>query len=202
MSWIITRHLCKSGGHQIRFRIGQFNKRSSSKMVHCKQLSTALMQSDRCIAIQNKLRMGRQENVLHNMYASIDNHVSESMLHVYTDPKVHLHEDLWLKTYAREIIMSVLSQYFVPSTIRRFGFRFIIEFIGNKDRQTVLERVAHIIEKNKKYYSLTKGCQLPKKWVEYMNDEGYMGYYNLTTKEISYSSTFILVEKFKKMCDM
>jgi len=202
MSWVITRHLCKSGGHQIRFRIGQFNKRSSSNMVHCKQLSTSIMQSDRCVAIQNKLRTCRQDNVLHNMYASIDNHVSERLLHVYTDPNVHLQEDLWLKTYAREIIMAVLSQYFTPSTIHRFGFRFITEFISNTDRDTVLERAIHIIQKNRKYYSLTKGCKLPAKWIEYMDSEGYMGYYNLTTREITYSSAFILVEEFKKMCRM
>ena len=32
-----------------------------------------------------------------------------------------------------------------------------------------------------------------------MDDEGYMGYYNLKTKKVTYSTDFILIEEIKKM---
>ena len=44
MSWVIARHLCKSGNNNIRFRIGQFNKWSSPKAM-CKKRSTELLNS-------------------------------------------------------------------------------------------------------------------------------------------------------------
>lgn len=45
MSWIITRHLCKSGGNNIRHRIGQYNKFSYSGYNRCKKISKHIFSS-------------------------------------------------------------------------------------------------------------------------------------------------------------
>jgi len=43
MSWVISRHLSKSGGNHIKYRIGQYNKFTSSKLLQSRQLSNALI---------------------------------------------------------------------------------------------------------------------------------------------------------------
>tara|TARA_B110000211_G_scaffold195755_1_gene224493 strand:+ start:349 stop:777 length:429 start_codon:yes stop_codon:yes gene_type:complete len=75
-----------------------------------------------------------------------------------------------------------------PNTHRRTPFYY-----------SYLQDAKKIIEENKKYYSITMSAPLPAKWTEYMDDEGNMGYYNLDTQEITYSSAFILLEDIKNL---
>ena len=227
MSWVVTRHLFKSGGNNIRFRIGQFNKFSSSQMLHCKNLSTALMCSPHCMKVQQTLKRSRKENMLHNMYSSVDQYISHKLLSP-SDPKInHSKQKLWMKTYAREIIDCMhreltrrcselggsparraaatrRSQRFVNNRIELDAPIALGAMDPNTRRRTpyaycYLRDAKKIIEENKKYYSITMGAPLPDKWTEYMDDEGDMGYYNLDTKEITYSSAFILLEEIKKI---
>ena len=227
MSWVVSRALCKSGGNDIRWRIGQYNKFSSLKMLHCKKLSTALMHSPYCMEVQQKLKRSRKENVLHNTYGSIDQHISHKLLSP-SDPKInHSKQKLWMKTYAREIIDRMhkelthrcvelggsptrraaatrRSQRFVKNRIELDAPIALGAMDPNTHRRTpyaycYLRDAKKIIEENKKYYSITMGAPLPDKWTEYMDDEGDMGYYNLDTKEITYSSAFILLEEIKKI---
>jgi len=72
MSWVISKHLNKGGGNNIKFRIGQFNKFSYSGFRRSKQLSLELQRSPKYKYIQNKLAICRQENVLDNTYSAID----------------------------------------------------------------------------------------------------------------------------------
>jgi hypothetical protein len=199
MSWVVSRHLYKSGGNDIQYRIGNYNKFSSSKMVRCKRLSNALMASPYCVELQRKLSVSRRENILYNNYASIDHYISSKMLYP-SNPKInHNHQDLWIKTYAREIIDKFSL---CTSTIRLLGYSSLCEYICyeyNADRDDFLGRVIKIIKKNKKYNSVTNNARLPPNWVEYMDEEGYMGYYNLNTKKITYSTDFILVEEIKNL---
>ena len=227
MSWVVTRHLFKSGGNNIRFRIGQFNKFSSSQMLHCKNLSTALMCSPHCMKVQQTLKRSRKENMLHNMYSSVDQYISHKLLSP-SDPKInHSKQKLWMKTYAREIIDCMhreltrrcselggsparraaatrRSQRFVNNRIELDAPIALGAMDPNTRRRTpyaycYLRDAKKIIEENKKYYSITMGAPLPDKWTEYMDNEGDMGYYNLDTKEITYSSAFILLEEIKKI---
>ena len=225
MSWVVTRHLFKSGGNHIWWRIGQYNKFSSLKMLHCKKLSTALMHSPQCMKIQKKLKRSRKENILQNMYSSIDQHISHKLLFP-SDPKINYSKQiLWMKTYARDIIDRMHKELtrrcvewgtFRSNKVVRRQQRFVnnrIELdapiaLGTMDTNTrrripysycYLQDAKKIIEENKKYYSITMRAPLPNKWTEYMDDEGDMGYYNLDTKEITYSSAFILLEEIKKI---
>ena len=227
MSWVVSRHLFKSGGNNIHFRIGQFNKFSSSQMLHCKNLSTALMCSPHCMKVQQTLKRSRKENMLHNMYSSVDQYISHKLLSP-SDPKInHSKQKLWMKTYAREIIDCMhreltrrcselggsparraaatrRSQRFVNNRIELDAPIALGAMDPNTRRRTpyaycYLRDAKKIIEENKKYYSITMGAPLPDKWTEYMDNEGDMGYYNLDTKEITYSSAFILLEEIKKI---
>jgi len=72
MSWVITRHLNKSGGNNIKYRIGQFNKFSYSGFKRTKQLCLNIQHSLKYKQIQQKLRISRKENVLNNTYGAID----------------------------------------------------------------------------------------------------------------------------------
>ena len=227
MSWVVSRSLYKSGGNNIQFRIGQFNKFSSSQMLHCKNLSTALMCSPHCMKVQQTLKRSRKENMLHNMYSSVDQYISHKLLSP-SDPKInHSKQKLWMKTYAREIIDRMhkelthrcvelggsptrraaatrRSQRFVNNRIELDAPIALGAMDPNTRRRTpyaycYLRDAKKIIEENKKYYSITMGAPLPDKWTEYMDDEGDMGYYNLDTKEITYSSAFILLEEIKKI---
>ena len=224
MSWVVTRALCKSGGNDIRWRIGQYNKFSSLKMLHCKKLSTALMHSPYCMEVQQKLKRSRKENILHNMYSSMDQYVSHKLLNP-SDPKTnHSRQNLWMKTYAREIMNRMNKTFTWACSIalltkkfrRRAAHRRMEKHCKNRitldtpiawgvrskwdhSTRSYIQDVKKIIEENKKYYSMTVNAPLPAKWTEYMDDEGDMGYYNLDTQEITYSSAFILIEEIKKI---
>ena len=118
------------------------------------------------------------------------------------DPKIRAnYQDMWLKIYAREILDNFS---FEKSTLRLLGYSSLCEYIRGEYscdsyKEDFFGRVIKLIQKNKKYYSLTNNIRLPPKWVEYMDEEGYMGYYNLNTKKITYSREFILIEEIKKM---
>ena len=108
MSWVIARYLCKSGGNNIRFRIGQFNKWSSPKAM-CKKLSTALSKS--CLVEKF------QKNKNMRVYETINNYVSFKTL--YKDgegwskmwwSKLAL-MDMWGKLYSQEIIANYTKSF-------------------------------------------------------------------------------------------
>ena len=72
MSWVITRHLSKSGGNNIRYRIGQFNKRSSSAYKTCRHISTCLIRSKKYKQFQEKMNYSHKQNVMHNLYSGLE----------------------------------------------------------------------------------------------------------------------------------
>ena len=193
MSWVISRHLSKSGGNHIKYRIGQYNKFTSSKLLQCRQLSNSLIISPH----YNKFK---KKNTKQD-YSSIDHYVTSKMLNPF-DPKIsENYQDMWLKIYAREILDNFSLE---KSTLRLLGYSSLCEYIRGEYscdsyKEDFFGRVIKLIQKNKKYYSLTNNIRLPPKWVEYMDGEGYMGYYNLNTKKITYSREFILIEEIKKM---
>ena len=59
MSWVITRKLVKSGGNNIAYRIGQFNKWSSPKAM-CKYLYNNLIHSGLLETFQKKIKMSNK----------------------------------------------------------------------------------------------------------------------------------------------
>ena len=193
MSWVISRHLSKSGGNHIKYRIGQYNKFTSSKLLQCRQLSNSLIISPH----YNKFN---KKNTKQD-YSSIDHYVTSKMLNPF-DPKIsENYQDMLLKIYAREIL-DIFS--LEKSTLRLLGYSSLCEYIRGEYscdsyKEDFFGRVIKLIQKNKKYYSLTNNIRLPPKWVEYMDEEGYMGYYNLNTKKITYSREFILIEEIKNM---
>lgn len=110
MSWVIARHLCKSGNNNIRFRIGQFNKWSSPKAM-CKKLSTELLNSCLVERFQKKKKIC--------VYDTIDNYVSFKTLFWSSDgegwskmwwSKLAL-MDMWGKLYSHEIIANYTKSF-------------------------------------------------------------------------------------------
>ena len=105
MSMIIARHLVKSGNNNIAFRIGNFNKFSSLKIAKTKKISKLVTQSKYYDNMQKKLTLGRQHNILNNIYTTIDSNMSRKMLSNYSDPKINdTINTMWVTNYAREII--------------------------------------------------------------------------------------------------
>jgi len=91
MSFVISRHLFKSGNNNIAWRLGQFNKFSSNSCVVCKHLSTKLLLSKKCKAFQEKMKNCRKDNIVGNFYSAVDIDLL----------------DIMGRTYAREIIKKI-----------------------------------------------------------------------------------------------
>ena len=72
MSWVVSRHLNKSGGNNITYRIGQYNKFSHSGFARNKQISQMLVQSSHFKNFQDTMLASRQANILYNTYSCID----------------------------------------------------------------------------------------------------------------------------------
>lgn len=87
MSWVITRYVSKSGGNNIKYRIGQFNKFSYSGFVRTKQLSKTLVQSPNYKRFQRKIKNSRQSNILYNTYGSIDEYTRAKRLYTLHSKK-------------------------------------------------------------------------------------------------------------------
>ena len=118
MSWVISRHLSKSGGSHIKYRIGQFNKFTSSKLLQCRQLSNALIISPH----YNKFK---KKNI-NTRLLIYDHYVTSKMLNPL-DPKISAnYQDMWLKIYAREILDKFS---FEKSTLRLLGYSSLCEYI-------------------------------------------------------------------------
>ena len=108
MSWIISRHLYKSGGNNISFRIGHFNKGSSPKAM-CKKLSTSLLQSGLLEKFQKNKKL--------KVYETINNYIRFKTL--YEDgagrSKIWLSKialmDMWGKLYSQEIISNYTKSF-------------------------------------------------------------------------------------------
>ena len=101
MSWVITRKLTKSGGNNIAYRIGHFNKWSSPKAM-CKYFSNNLILS----GLLEKF----QKNKKINIYTTIDSYVSIKRLYQIGQSRKKVWEskiafiDMWAKLYTREIM--------------------------------------------------------------------------------------------------
>ena len=108
MSWVITRTLCKSGGNNISYRIGQFNKWSSPKAM-CKYISNNLIHSGLLETFQKK------KNI--KIYSTIDKYVTiKSLYHIgHSRKKVWESKialiDMWAKLYTHEIIYNYKSGF-------------------------------------------------------------------------------------------
>lgn len=127
MSWIITRHLYKSGGNNIAWRIGQYNKRSSLGYITCNQISTYFKHSKKNKNFQEQMKMSRNDNIMHNLYSGIDADIHETMANVY------------------------IGEIMRTKTVRRLLGKYHGSYVPMTD---IYYDVAHFIHTNKRYRSM------------------------------------------------
>lgn len=142
MSWVITRHLTKSGGNNIYFRIGQFNKRSSYCYTVSRINSSNVVQSSRYKYYQQKLTSTRKLNILHNDYSMQYKDVSTFMG----------------KTYAREIINKITASVSRPSLYIKFYKRTRKNPEVSYKQHFIIECL-RVISKSTRYNSMNRALK-------------------------------------------
>jgi len=119
MSWVITRHLQKSGGNNLKYRIGQYNKFSHSGFKRTKQLSEALVQSPNYQRFQCKIKKSRQSNILYNTYGSIDEYTRAKRLYMLHSKKffTYISDRNRREAYDLSYDLTILTPFSPPYTV-------------------------------------------------------------------------------------
>ena len=84
MAFVIARHLYKSGGNDIIFRIGQYNKRSKREYEICRNIAKCVVSSERYITFQKNIKHSRDIDKLCNLYVCIERKPIELMAKIYS----------------------------------------------------------------------------------------------------------------------
>ena len=155
MSWVVSRHLNKSGGNNITYRIGQYNKFSHSGFARNKQISQMLVQSSHF--------KNFQDTMLASLNAQAIGYGSSIQYHwpIYV---------LWKNIYAREIIHMIIGRYKLhqhKAIAKKNKWNYTDPLFCFK--HAYLSKVLTIIIKNKKYTYIDKYSSMSELLKETIN---------------------------------
>ena len=154
MSWIISRHLYKSGGNEIYNRIGNYNKHSSRRCIGLRQIyksmATSVKKKEQCTDTVNATDEYINRRALYIDFAH-SGASSNSYRTPYWDAE-RAYYKIWATKYANNIVEII----FKDSTIKSFLKKTTIlkrSFISKNIKETFIITTLKIISSNKKYSS-------------------------------------------------
>jgi len=109
MSWVITRHLLKSGGNNICCRIGNYNSHSSTQCQTLKKIYTSLPTSVR----YKRFR----KNINPVLYNNIDNYIYEKTP-AFTRPEHERFRDPYLNSWCKYYTSKIADKIFRRCAVR------------------------------------------------------------------------------------
>ena len=151
MSWVISRRLNKSGGNNIHYRIGNFNRFSSKACRKWNKISNGYTTS------KQYLRFKRTNNG--DLYKAIDKYISARLLYnvikvrpsvvpKFSGAKKRVHK-IWGGIYARNITNKIFGKCQSRSALIHQFNRVAISDKGFKD--LISNKVLTIIIRSKQY---------------------------------------------------
>jgi len=152
MSWVISRRLNKSGGNNIHYRIGNFNRFSSKACRKWNKISNGYTSS------KQYLRFNRRNNG--DLHKAIDEYISARLLYnvikvrpsvvpKFSGAKKRVHK-IWGRIYARDVTNKIFGKCRSRSAlISQFNCS---EAISDKEfKDLISNKVLTIIIRSKRY---------------------------------------------------